>query len=363
MSSSRRAGPLRALGAVLLLGAAAAGPSAGAAAAAADYPGIGRPATPKEVAAWDIDVRPDFLGLPPGRGSVAAGEKVWEAQCASCHGTFGESNQVFHPLVGGTTPADVQRGRTATLAERAYPARTTLMKLPTVSTLWDYIRRAMPWNAPKTLSTDEVYAVTAYMLNLGGIVDEGFVLDQRTIREVQQKLPNRDGMTTRHALWPGDGLGAGAKPDVQGSACMRDCEKAPPRIASALPDHARNAHGNLADQNRLIGAQRGVRTALPSTSLAAGPATNPAAGGGPVLALLQSQGCVACHGVENRIVGPAFREIASKQGTRGDAVAYLAGRIKAGGSGVWGAVPMPPQTLADGEAETIARWLANGARP
>ena len=82
-----------------------------------------------------------------------------------------------------------------------------------------------------------------------------------------------------------------------------------------------------------------------------------------MLALLHTQGCVACHGVEQKIVGPAFRDIAQRQGGRGDAVGYLAGRIKGGGSGVWGEVPMPPQNLTDGDAETIARWLAQGARP
>ncbi|HSW83104.1 MAG TPA: c-type cytochrome, partial [Usitatibacter sp.] len=68
-----------------------------------NYEGVGRPATPAEIAAWDIDVRPDFKGLPPGSGSVQQGQKVWDAKCASCHGTFGESNEVFTPLVGGIT--------------------------------------------------------------------------------------------------------------------------------------------------------------------------------------------------------------------------------------------------------------------
>jgi mono/diheme cytochrome c family protein len=144
-------------------------------------PGIGRPATPAEVAAWDIDVRADFKGLPKGSGSVAAGQDVWEAKCASCHGIFGESGEVFNPLVGGTTAADLQSGRTARLTDPSYPGRTTLMKLPTLSTLWDYIRRAMPWNAPKSLSNDEVYAVTAYMLNLGRIVADDFVLSDANI--------------------------------------------------------------------------------------------------------------------------------------------------------------------------------------
>ena len=74
-----------------------------AAQSASPFPGIGRAATPKEVAAWDIDVRPDFKGLPKGSGSVAQGMDVWEAKCASCHGVFGESNEVFSPLIGGTT--------------------------------------------------------------------------------------------------------------------------------------------------------------------------------------------------------------------------------------------------------------------
>ncbi|MCX7233825.1 MAG: c-type cytochrome, partial [Burkholderiales bacterium] len=106
------------------------------------YPGVGRAATPKEVAAWDIDVRPDFKGLPVGSGSVAQGQHIWEAKCASCHGVFGESNQVFSPLVGGTTEQDVRTGRVARLNDPAYPSRTTLMKVATLSTLWDYINRA-----------------------------------------------------------------------------------------------------------------------------------------------------------------------------------------------------------------------------
>src|SRR5215208_5470628 len=113
------------------------------------FPGIGRAATAGEIAAWDIDVRPDFKGLPRGSGSVAKGQEVWEAKCASCHGVFGESNQVFNPLVGGTSADDVKTGRVASLKRTDYPGRTTLMKVSSVSTLWDYINRAMPWSQPK----------------------------------------------------------------------------------------------------------------------------------------------------------------------------------------------------------------------
>src|SRR6478609_6519266 len=155
----------RELIAALLLGGAAL--AAAAAEPAGPYPGIGRAATPKEHAAWDIDVRPDFKGLPPGSGSVAKGQDVWEGKCASCHGVFGESNQVFNPLVGGTTADDIKTGRVAALKRTDYPVRSTLMKVAHVSTLWDYINRAMPWTQPKSLSVEEVYAVTAYLLHLG----------------------------------------------------------------------------------------------------------------------------------------------------------------------------------------------------
>jgi mono/diheme cytochrome c family protein len=97
----------------------------------AAYVGIGRVATPAELAAWDTDVRPDFKGLPKGSGTVAQGQQIWEDQCASCHGMFGESNQVFQPIVGGTGANDVQRGRSARLTDPSFPGRTTLMKRKT----------------------------------------------------------------------------------------------------------------------------------------------------------------------------------------------------------------------------------------
>ena len=162
----------------LVVGLAAVG--APALAQSADkYPGVGRAATAKEVQAWDIDVRPDFKGLPAGSGSVAKGQEVWEAKCASCHGVFGDSNEVFSPLVGGTTADDIKTGRASKLQD-ATGGRTTLMKVPTVSTLWDYINRAMPWNQPKSLSVEEVYAVTAFMLSLANVVPENLCCPTKT---------------------------------------------------------------------------------------------------------------------------------------------------------------------------------------
>jgi cytochrome c len=223
------------------------------------YPGIGRAATAGEVTAWNIDVRPDFTGLPAGSGTVAAGQVVWESKCAACHGYFGESNKVAGPVAGGVTPEDVRTGRVARLKDAAYPVRTTLMKVATLSTLWDYIRRAMPWDAPKSLTVDEVYSATAYVLHLGGVVPATFTLSDKTMAEAQSQMPNRNGMSTRHALWPGDELGGATPPDTRNTACMKDCGPVP-RITSTLPDHARNDHGNLARQNRLVGPQRGVDT-------------------------------------------------------------------------------------------------------
>ena len=345
--------------ALLAMGVAA-GPAAAQGKSGEDrYPGVGRNATGKEVLAWDIDVRPDFKGLPPGSGSVQKGMDVWEAKCASCHGVFGESNEVFSPLVGGTTAEDIRTGHVARLKDAAFPGRTTLMKVATVSTLWDYINRAMPWNAPKSLSTEEVYAVTAYLLNLGGVVPENFTLSDSNIAEVQQKLPNRNGMTTRHALWPGNEFGKGARPDVLATACMSNCGPAP-TLRSALPEHAGNNHGNLAQQNRLVGAQRGIETDG-GASKAVKPAVDRKSGSAAPTALLEKNACMACHGMAQKLVGPAFSEIASKHGGQLD---YLANKIRVGGSGVWGSTPMPPQpNLSDADARVIAQWLAAGAKP
>ena len=340
-------------------------------AAPAAFPGIGRAATPKEVAAWDIDIRADFKGLPPGSGSVARGQDVWEVKCASCHGIFGESNEVFNAVVGGTSKKDVETGRVARLTDPTFPGRTTLMKVSTVSTLWDYINRAMPWNAPKSLTVEEVYAVTAFLLNLGNVVPDDFTLSDKNIADVQKRLPNRQGTTTAHAMWPGNEFKGAARWDVQGSACMSNCS-AEPRVASLLPDFARNAHGNLAEQNRPVGPLRGADTTRPEQPRGAAPAAPAVAqaparpttaeaatsGGTQAAALAQKHQCTSCHAADRKLVGPSWAEIAKKHAGKGD---YLAGKIRSGGQGVWGAIPMPAQNLPEVDAKAIAAWLAAGA--
>jgi cytochrome c len=347
-----------------------------AAQTASPFPGVGRAATPKEIAAWDIDVRPDFKGLPKGSGTVAQGMDIWEAKCASCHGVFGESNEVFSPLIGGTTKDDIKTGRVKRLTDESFPGRTTMMKVPTLSTLWDYINRAMPWNAPKSLKTDEVYAVTAYMLNMAEVVPENFTLSDRNMAEVQKLMPNRNGMTTDHGMWPGKGLGNGGKPDVKATACMKNCATEA-KVASFLPDHARNAHGNLAEQNRMVGAQLGADTTRPAAPAGAAPTTRPAApeakpataaktaGGGAesaaALALFSKHNCTACHAVDRKVLGPSMQEVAKKYASRADRVEYLSGKILGGAAGAWGAIPMPAQNIPKADAQALAQWVASGA--
>jgi len=151
--------------------------------------GFGTPATPDKIAAWDIDVAPDGTGLPPGSGSVADGAKIFASTCAVCHGAEGEGGAQDR-LVGGQ----------GTLAS-AKPVRTVGSYWPYATTLFDYIRRAMPLTAPQSLTADQVYAVSAYILYLNGIAPEDTVLDAVTLRKVA--MPNRDGF-----------VDAGSKPDT-----------------------------------------------------------------------------------------------------------------------------------------------------
>jgi len=165
--------------------------------------GIGRAISAEQIAGWDIDVRPDGQGAPPGRGSVKDGEKVYLDKCAACHGEFGES--------AGRWP-QIAQGK-GTLASHD-PVKTVGSYFPYLSSVFDYIRRAMPFGDAESLSNDELYAVTAYVLSLNDIVDDKFVLSKDTWGNV--KMPNQGGFydddreKTEKAFW---------KPNP----CMRDC--------------------------------------------------------------------------------------------------------------------------------------------
>jgi len=193
MSSSRELS--LALGLALIL---AAGP--GARAAEPGYFGYGTRATPEQIAGWDIDARgDDGAGLPAGRGAVQRGAEVYAEQCAACHGTFGEGEGRFPKLVGGAGTLRHDR-----------PELTVGSYWPFAPTLWDYINRAMPMPAPHTLSADDVYALTAYILNLNDIVQGDFVADRESLPKV--KMPNRDSF-----LW------TDPRPDTTARPCMNEC--------------------------------------------------------------------------------------------------------------------------------------------
>jgi cytochrome c len=155
----------------------------GPASAGGDY-GIGNAATPAEISQWNIDVAPDGTGLPPGEGSVKAGEIVFANQCAACHGDHGQGKPMVR-LVGGAGTIGTNK-----------PVKTVGSFWPYPTTLFDFVRRAMPFNAPQSLSPSEVYAVCAYVLYLNGLVAADAVLDAKSLPQV--KMPNRSAFVSAY---------------------------------------------------------------------------------------------------------------------------------------------------------------------
>jgi mono/diheme cytochrome c family protein len=143
-----------------------------------ETPNLGQPAAAAQIVGWDISVGPDGIGLPPGSGTPAVGAVVYEQKCQACHGAKG-AGQPNDRLVGGQ----------GTLASKA-PVRTIGSYWPYATTVFDYVRRSMPYVQPQSLTDDEVYAVTAYLLNLNGIIGDADEMNARTLPKV--RMPNRD---------------------------------------------------------------------------------------------------------------------------------------------------------------------------
>ncbi len=162
--------------------------------------GYGSKPTPEQIAGWNIDARgDDGVGLPPGKGTVQRGSEVFAEQCAACHGTFGEGEGRYPKLVGGDGTLRDDR-----------PEPTVGSYWPFAPTLWDYINRAMPMPAPHSLSADDVYALTAYILNLTDAVSDEFVADRDSLPKV--KMPNHDAF-----IW------TDPRPDTMAKPCMSEC--------------------------------------------------------------------------------------------------------------------------------------------
>lgn len=172
---------------------------------------LGRIALKEEVAAWDIDIRPDGKGLPKGKGTVAQGEGIYTEACAVCHGDFGEGIDRWPVLAGGKGTLEEER-----------PEKTIGSYWPYLSTVYDYIRRAMPFGNARSLSDDEVYALTAYVLYLNDIVDdEEFELSSENFKEI--RLPNE-------ANFIADGRSQEAHYAKQAEPCMTDCKPEPAKL-------------------------------------------------------------------------------------------------------------------------------------
>ena len=166
--------------------------------------GLGRAATNNEVSAWDIDIRPDGKGLPVGSGSVIIGEELYTDNCSSCHGDFGEGIDRWPELAGGFDTLDSED-----------PVKTVGSYWPYLSTVWDYVHRAMPFGNAQSLNNDEVYAITAYILYLNDLVDEDFELSHVNFEEI--KLPNEENfyLDNRENL----------ENTTYNNRCMKNCKK------------------------------------------------------------------------------------------------------------------------------------------
>ena len=151
---------------------------------AQETPNLGRLATPAEIAGWDVSIPPDGTGLPPGSGTSEQGAVVYTQKCQSCHGEKG-AGKPNDQLVGGP----------GTLTTKS-PVRTIGSYWPYATTVFDFIRRAMPWPQPKTLTSDETYALTAYILKLNGIIGDNDTMNAQTLPKV--RMPNRDGFVSMY---------------------------------------------------------------------------------------------------------------------------------------------------------------------
>lgn len=245
--------------------------------------GLGRPALPEEVAAWNTDVRPDGTGLPTGSGDVLTGEEIYVENCAVCHGDFGEAVGRWPALAGGE----------GTL-ENKDPVKTVGSYWPYLSTVYDYIHRAMPFGHAKSLDADQTYALTAYILYLNDLVDGDFTLSDENFTDIS--MPNEGNFIMDDRIET-------ELPLFQAEACMEDCKDSVEITmhASVLDVTPKETSANVEVTQSDAGASADVSAAVDPALIAAGEKA--------------FRQCKACHmvgeGAKNR-VGPELNDVVGR---------------------------------------------------
>ena len=311
--------------------------------------GIGRAALPEEVAAWDLDVRPDGVGLPAGSGNVSDGDDLFQDYCAVCHGVFAEGVDNWPKLAGGMGTLD-----------RDDPLKTVGSYWPYVSTVWDYVHRSMPFGNAQSLSPDEVYAITAYILYSNDLVDDDFVLSNENFTEVT--LPNVDGFFV-------DDRDTVELPVFSQEPCMENCKESVEitmraTVLDVTPDQSAAREAFQAEEAAEAAAEaaEAAEEAAPATEeTAAAPATQEAApaeaeSAAPASGALDMElvaagekvfkKCAACHqvgeGAENK-TGPHLNGVMERTLGAVEGFNYSKTMAEMGASGtVW-----TPETMAE----------------
>jgi cytochrome c len=310
--------------------------------------GLGRPATPDEIAAWDVNVMPDGRGLPPGSGSVEDGEVLFAENCAVCHGDFAEGVDRWPPLAGGI----------GTLTEER-PHKTVGSYWPYLSTAWDYVHRSMPFGAAQTLSPDEVYAIVAYILYSNDLVDSDFVLSDENFLDVE--MPNANGFIV-------DDRPETEYPLFRREPCMSGCKDGPVEVTmravvldvtpeQAEARQARETQAATGDEAGAVEAPAAAEeTALQEAAVEAPSGAQPETGGVVIDPALAAAGekvfrkCQSCHqvgeGAKNRS-GPHLNGIVGRPVAAAEGFRYSAEMKAMGEAGeVW-------------TPERLARFLAD----
>ena len=303
-----------------------------AAPAFAEKFGLGRPALPEEIAAWDVAVLPDGTGLPEGSGDVATGDEVFAEKCATCHGDFAEGIDNWPVLAGGE----------GSLKDRR-PVKTIGSYWPHLSTVWDYIHRSMPFGAAQTVTPDEAYAITAFLLYSNGIVEDDFVLSKENFTSIT--MPNADGFYA-------DDRAESEYPAFSGEPCMTNCAEKievtkraielnvtptdpDGRPGGTLPNLTLAAAGDATAAEPAADAPA-AEPAAAETTEAAAPAADPALAEAGAAVFKK---CQACHkvgdGAKNG-TGPLLNGIVGRHAGSVEGFKYSKPMIAAGEGGlVW----------------------------